>query len=415
MNKRNILIWSLIVCALGARVGMVIWAGNAQESTTTGGSDTFAYQALADSVAAHRGFSYEGMPSGLRPPIYPLILVFSRFVAGDHYRIFVRLLQALMGILTAIICAKTSQKLGGSALIALAAALATPTLIFFSAEILSETVAALIVALFFYVIVTNRSPIWTGLIIGLGMLERFNLAALSIAYVVYQFAAKPASVAARRTALAGLIALAVVSPWIIRNLVVFHGQVIYSTHTGTNLLQGLVMPDGRTQPEESKRLEDIQRWQITDIEENTPRRTLFPSEPELDRATMALALAELRHANLFSLAARKLGYFWLGFDQMFRTQALPPSKRLIREIGVLMYWAMLAAGIAGWFKLRIRNADAARLILSYVVVVTVVHLPFVMNTRIQAPLIEPVLAILSGLAFPTFFASHPATQKSQEI
>jgi hypothetical protein len=62
------------------------------------------------------------------------------------------------------------------------------------------------------------------------------------------------------------------------------------------------------------------------------------------------------------------------------------------------------AGVAGWLKLRLRNADAARLFLSYAVVVTLIHLPFVMNTRIRAPLIEPALAILAGLAFTVIAA-----------
>jgi dolichyl-phosphate-mannose-protein mannosyltransferase len=398
MNKRNILVWLVIVCALGARLGMVAWAGNAEETSATGGSDTFAYQSLADSIAAHRGFSYAGMPTALRPPFYPLVLVLGRFVAGGYYRIFIRLFQLLIGILTAIICAKTSQKLGGSPLIALAAALAAPTLIFFSVEILSETIAALIVSLFFYVIVTNRSPIWAGLIIGLGMLERFNLAALAVAYLVYQFAAETPSVAARRTALAALMALAVVSPWFARNLVVFDGRVLYSTHTGTNLVQGLIMPDGRSQGDEFDRHRAVQGWAITDIETNSPHRNLFAAEPELDHAAKIAAAAELAHVNLFSLVARKLGYFWLGLDQMFRTQSLSRAKRFVRELGVLVYWFFLVAGIFGWRKLRLRNPGAARLFFSYSVVVTLIHLPFVMNTRIRAPLIEPVLAILAGLA-----------------
>ena len=42
--------------------------------------------------------------------------------------------------------------------------------------------------------------------------------------------------------------------------------------------------------------------------------------------------------------------------------------------------------------------DAALLFAAYAVVVTAMHLPFVMNTRIRAPLIEPALVILAGLA-----------------
>jgi Dolichyl-phosphate-mannose-protein mannosyltransferase len=404
MNKRNVLIWMVILCALALRIAMVVWAGNAQQTSATGGSDTFAYQALADSIAAHRGFSFAGMPTALRPPLYPLTLVLGQFIAGGHYRIFIRLVQFFIGIFTAIICARTSQKLGGSPAVALAAALAAPTLIFFSVELLSETFATLIVAAFFYVIIADSGPIWAGALIGLGMLERFNLTALAVAYVVYQFTAKKPSEAARHSAVAALVALIIVSPWFARNLAVFHGQVLYSTHTGTNLLQGVIMPDGRSQGDDFARLEAIQGWSITDIETNSPRRATFPAEPQLDRTAKAAAVAEFSHVNLFSLAARKLGYFWLGVDQMFRTQSLSRSKRLVRELGVLAYWLLLLAAILGWLELKSQNSNAARLFLSYAVIVTVMHLPFVMNTRIRTPLIEPMLAIFAGLAFTTITA-----------
>ena len=273
------LVWLVAVCALSVRLGLAVWAGNAPETSLTGGSDTFAYQALADSVANHRGLSYAGMPTALRPPLYPLVLVLGQFIAGGHYRIFIRLVQLLIGILTAIVCAKTSRKLGGSPAIAFAAALAAPTLVFFSAEIFSETLAALIVAAFFYVVVTEFSPIWAGAVIGLGMLERFNLGTLAVAYVVYQFAAKKPSQAVRHVALAGLVAVAIVSPWFVRNLMVFHGQVLYSTHTGTNLLQGFITPDGRTQSGDTDKLEAAAGWTISNIETNSPSRTSFPPEP----------------------------------------------------------------------------------------------------------------------------------------
>ena len=110
------------------------------------------------------------------------------------------------------------------------------------------------------------------------------------------------------------------------------------------------------------------------------------------------ALAQLSHVNLFTLAARKLGYFWLSLDQLFRTQSLSRYKRFVRVLGVIVFWFLLVVGVAGWCKLRLRNPDAALLFAAYAVVVTAMHLPFVMSTRIRAPLIEPALVILCGLA-----------------
>jgi Dolichyl-phosphate-mannose-protein mannosyltransferase len=414
MNKRHTLVWLIATCAFTVRLGLVVWAGNAPETPLTAGSDTLAYQALADSVANHRGLSYAGMPTALRPPLYPLFLVLGQLIAGGHYRIFIRLVQLVVGILSAIVCAGISRKLGGSAAIAFAAALAAPTLVFFSAEILSETLAALIVAAFFYVVVTESSPIWAGAVIGLGMLERFNLATLAVAYVVYQFAAKKPSQAARHVALAGLVAVAIVSPWFVRNLMVFHGQVLYSTHTGTNLLQGLITPDGRTQSGDTDKLEAAAGWTISDIETNSLGRTAFPPEPQLDHMATNAALAQLAHVNPFALIARKLAYFWLSFDQLFRTQDLARDKRLVRVLGILVYGFLLAIGIVGWRKVRLRNPHAALLFAVYALVVTAMHVPFVMSTRIRAPLIEPALVILGGVALAAIAGPPGFRPKSEE-
>ena len=110
------------------------------------------------------------------------------------------------------------------------------------------------------------------------------------------------------------------------------------------------------------------------------------------------AVAQIRNANLLVLAARKLGYFWFSFDQLFRTQALSRHNFSVRVVGVIVYWFLLILGVAGWCRLRSRNPDAALLFAAYAVVVTAMHLPFVMNTRIRAPLLEPALVILVGLA-----------------
>ena len=325
----------------------------------------------------------------------------------------IRLVQFLVGILFAIVCAVISRKLGGSAAIAFAAALAAPTLVFLSAEILSETLAALIVAVFFYVLITASSPVWAGVVIGLGMLVRFNLATLSVAYVIYQFATSRPFQAARNVALASVVAAVCVSPWFVRNLIVFQGQVLYSTHTGTNLLQGLITPDGRTQSGDFEKLEAAAGWTIFDIETNSLRRTAFPPEPQLDHMAMNAALDQLGHVNFFAIIARKLAYFWLSFDQMFRTQDLGRNKRLVRVLGILVYYFLLAIGIAGWRKVGLRNPNAALLFAVYALVVTAMHLPFVMSTRIRAPLIEPALAILGGSAFSVIARPPGISPKSE--
>jgi hypothetical protein len=406
MTKRTTLVWLVIVCALAIRVVLVIWAGNAPVTPLTGGSDTMAYQTLADNISNHRGMSYAGEPTALRPPLYPLFLAVGKLTVGKDYRIAVRVTQLLAGIVMAIVCGRVSGYLGGSASIAFAAVLATPTLMFFSAELLTETLAAVIVAVFFLLAAKDSNPAWVGVVIGLGMLERFNLAALAVAYLIYELSTKKTSSAVKHVALAGLVAVAIVGPWFARNLIVFNRQVLYSTHTGTNLLQGILTPDGRTQIGDSAKLEAAAGWTISDIETNSPERNTFPSEPQLDRMATSAALAQLRRVNLVALTTRKLGYFWLSLDQLLETKSLSRGMFLLRLPGICFYWLLLGVGIVGWRRLKLSNPDAALLFVIYPVVITAMHLPFVMSTRIRVPLIEPALTILVGLAFSTFPEGH---------
>ena len=385
--------------AIVARLVLLVWAGTSPETSLTGGSDTLAYQTLADSIVHLRGMTYAGMPTALRAPLYPIFLALLQLAFGPHYRFVARLIQFFVGIAMAVVCARTSEKIGGVGTIALTTALALPTLIFFSPELLTETFATLFVAVFFWMVIENGSPIAIGAVIGFAMLTRFNLTALAVVYVVYQLATKKFGVAVREVSVAGLIALAIVSPWFVRNLVVFGGQTLYSTNTGMNFLEGLAPPDGRVHGDDWDKLSSRSGYTLYDMEVNSAARLALPSEPELDRKAMRAALAELAHVNLFQLAAKKLSYFWLSFDQVFRTQDVELSKRVLRLAGVFIYWIFLAMGLRGWMKCKQRSPDVALLFVIYAIVVTCLHLPFVMSTRIRTPFVEPALAILVGCAF----------------
>ena len=63
---------------------------------------------------------------------------------------------------------------------------------------------------------------------------------------------------------------------------------------------------------------------------------------------------------------------------------------------MLFYWLLLALGIAGWFRLRRLRPELAHIFLFYAVLVTILHVPFNMNTRLRMPFIDPWLAVLGG-------------------
>jgi hypothetical protein len=82
--------------------------------------------------------------------------------------------------------------------------------------------------------------------------------------------------------------LLIVLPWLIRNEIVFHGEVLYSTQGGPNAVQGFLTSEGRTQPGDSETLRKNLGWELHQIETNDSSRLLLPSEAALDRRAIAI-------------------------------------------------------------------------------------------------------------------------------
>ena len=169
---------------------------------------------------------------------------------------------------------------------------------------------------------------------------------------------------------------------------------------GRTAVQGALAPQGRTQVGES---EVWQRagWGLADIETDSLRRLQFPSEVELDRQARQAAIRAWKTLGFRAvpLLAKKVSYFWFSTDQLLNTASFSRGQRLIRAIGVLLYWAILAAALYGWFHLRRTGPRTANLLLLYSVLATMLHLPFTMNTRLRVPLVDPLLCILAGDRF----------------
>jgi hypothetical protein len=202
--------------------------------------------------------------------------------------------------------------------------------------------------------------------------------------------------------LVSLVAGLIVSPWIVRNLQVFHGKVFYSSHGGINLLEGVLTPDGRAQNGEDERVRAAVGWLHTDIEQNNSHRLLFASEEQLDRQARGAAIdawKNLSWHSRFKLLGMKIVTFWFSKDQLLDSSSFSPAQRRLRAIGVIIYWSVLALALVGWVRLFSSSRIAAFVIAFYVVVITSAHLPFVMNTRLRIPFIDPLLAVLAGGGF----------------
>lgn len=351
------------------------------------GSDSGAYLTLAHNLATHAGLSFSGTPTAFRPPLYPLILAGTILLAPAHFLILVRLLQFGATLVTAWACGEMADLLGGSRLDAAALALWMPTLLFFQPEIITETFAVMLTALWFACWLRNDREVVLGGTAGILALLRFNsvpLVALGPALLLYRRQWRAAAVSAS-------VGLVILSPWLMRNWMTF-GAPIYSTHTGFALVEGIVSPLGRTQPGETEALVRTLGWTQQSIETNAARGVR--DEIALNRKATHIALSrwrEMPHSWGVKLAA-----FWLSYDQWSDTGGLSQRAKAVRRLGVLFYWFVLALAVVG----VARNIRQMWPLLAFAIILTAMHLPLTMNTRLRVPLMEPLLIAAACCAKP---------------
>ncbi len=417
----------LLVAGVAIRLGLVISAGNNLSTPWSGGGDTGEYLRLARNILAGDGFSYGHVPTAFRPPLFPYLLTGLIYVFPQHWIIVLYVLQFFVGLATAWLCGRLADRWAGTMAgrFALIVALFMPTLVYFTTEVLTESVALLLGILFvWYLDKALSTPgrmtlVYLGAISGVAALERFNAVLLAPVACATVFAwlpretvpvnanAPPGSWPSlftrqperwRRALVVALSCLIVTALWLIRTVVVFHGRAIYSTHSGYAAVEGVLMPLGRTQPGESPVLHGALGWSNRDIENNSPARPEFRDEPALSKEGWSFAFHFWRVTGwgLLPIAARKLGAFWLSLDQVIDTHSFSWRNRLIRRMGVGAYYVILTLAVAGWFRLRISRPEVAYALLFYAVIVTALHVPLTMNTRLRSPLFDPMLASLAG-------------------
>jgi 4-amino-4-deoxy-L-arabinose transferase-like glycosyltransferase len=387
-------------------------AGSRQLTYHSGGSDAPAYDLLARGLLAHNGLSYAGQPTAFRPPGYPLLIAGIIAVSNAHYLEVIRLLQIILGLVTVGICSAAALSLFSleAAEAGLILGLFLPTLIFPTAQLLTECLSAFLSSLFFYCLVKQfqeagiGSAIGLGLTSGLGSLIRFNAAALPLVAGWAVFRTRNRNSTWLRCTLALLLPMLIVLPWLIRNEVVFHGHVLFSTQSGPNAVQGVLTPEGRTQVGDTDRLINTMGWSLSQLETNNSSRLSLGSEAELNQRAWHTVprLWKQEGLNAIPLLGKKVGNFWLSLDQLRDTGSFSSQDRLIRAAGVLAYWIVLAFAVEGWLRLRRARPGLAYMLLTYAIGITVLHLPLVMNTRVRIPLLDPLVVILSGAGLVRF-------------
>jgi 4-amino-4-deoxy-L-arabinose transferase-like glycosyltransferase len=399
-----------VVIGLAMRLAMIVIPGNSILTPWSGGGDMSAYVLMAGNLVSGYGYTYAHVPSAWRTPGYPLVIAGAMLVFRQSFPIAVRCLQVILAILSAYLCKWTADILFGptAGKAALLTALFFPTLLYFSGEFLSESLAAFSVALFLWLFAKDgNSPHWTGpagmgLAIGLGAMFRPNVAAIGIIATLGAWLARRTSKQRLQVVLIPLCAGIIFAPWILRNYNVF-GHFVLTTKSGTDALCGVLNPESRFLPGWEDRMRALVGHLLpTEVETNSPSRLALGSEIEIDRKCWQAtrqAWNEMSWASRIRLTFSKWITYWFSTDQLLNPGQVSKRNLELHVASVAFYWFLLVLGCLGWWTLKRSDPTSAAMLLGYVVLMTTLHTPFVMNTRIRAPLIDP---FLRAAALPSY-------------
>ena len=390
----------VILLAVVVRVAFVAAVGSGRIKTEHN-PDAEDYLSFAHNLATGVGFAHavnEDQPysapvefSAWRAPLYPMFLA----VAFQFSRatLFLRLLQVMLAGFSVYFLLRVGEFLFGElpALIAGIAFATYPPLIFYSADLGTESLFLFLVLAVIFVFyrgddeISSPRALALGLLSGLTMLCRPNGIVLfpSLALAMWLTARHRGQVL-RNIVLVGITMAAVVLPWTWRNYRLYHKFVLVSTNGGPTLWAAahLRLEPGAT-------LEDVgyaQHKAFRDV-----------PEPDRERYYYQQAFAILDHSPL-----RWCKMFLANFAAMYtpipaaRYHSL--SSRLIYAAS---YIPLLVTGVWGWM-LALRRWRELSLLWVWVLATTVLYCIYLTSIRYRVATIDPILMLGTGVLVAAF-------------
>ena len=402
--------WWLSVLGLAVVLRWGVMLARPEQLTT----DRDLYLGIATELRAGHGYSTPGSepptPTAFRPPLYPLLLVLT---GGSRTGIAVLHLGLALAMVWATGRAAERQAGGGSPfprLLAGGIVALDPLLLLYSGQPMTEPLCSGLTAVLLWRMAasesTPRDAMIEGLIWGLCLLARPTYAAALGLCVVGRVLLRPSKAASPVISepsptipglsyglLVVVTALVVVSPWAIRNGVVFGKPIMTTTHGGYTLwlannpvYYAEVVEGG----DPAWNGESLHRWQRETQAEMG--RLGIQGEVAQDRWQSARARQFIAdHPWRFVRAGLyRAAIFWAIFPGRSAETGLPQPMLWIIAGG---YAALWVGGIVALGRIAIQrswavNWPACSLILSFFLV----HLVYWTDVRMRAP-IMPAVAV----------------------
>ncbi len=244
MNNRNKI---LIILFLGLTLRLILLGYFWEKELMI--VDETHYQAIAENIMDNKEFALEkGVPTSMRPPLYPFLLSTIYYLTGGIHFNAVRIVQIILSLAIIYVVYVLGKKIFNEN-VGLVAALifaVYPSFLFFTNLLLTEVVFTFLFVLFVWFFISfleqRRSrDIWmTGVFMGLCALTRSILYPfLAVAIIFLFFTCKGSFLnKAKWLTLLAVGYFIVVGPWSVRNTILHKTPVIVNTMGGYNLYMG---------------------------------------------------------------------------------------------------------------------------------------------------------------------------------
>jgi 4-amino-4-deoxy-L-arabinose transferase-like glycosyltransferase len=372
------------------------------------------YHTLARNLLHGHGFAWEpGLPTSLRPPMYPFFISLVWMVTGTESIQLVRAVQIFLSLINVLVLYRLGDLLFGRriALLAAAGVCFYPSLLAFNVLLLSEVLFTLfltLVALGYVVLLkTEESPVaWaTGCVLGLAALTRSVLWPFPVVLCPLAFFSIRGSRWRRfRLALYLLLGYAVVvAPWAMRNTRLQGVFTVIDTMGGLNLRMGNYEHTPLNRAWDAITLTGEKSWAHELRQEHPDASTWTEGRKEKWAQRKALMYMLENPSTTIERAVVKFFHFW-GLERTIIAgwqQGLYQPPRWFSIVGTLLITAayvltMLLASL-GFFLAPPLNGRAHLFLVLVVVFISGIHTVVFGHERYHLPLI-PLLLLYAAAA-----------------
>jgi 4-amino-4-deoxy-L-arabinose transferase-like glycosyltransferase len=356
------------------------------------------YLPLAQSLAAGQGLALKGRPTAYRPPLYPLLLAPILKLSGDRAVTAIAFFHLVLGGATVGMTALAARQWGLSRWRVIAAAWIVaidPVLAWQSCFIMTETFTAFLCAsaLAAMTLPCTRGSALGGVLLGLASLSRPSMLPGAVLVVFAGLLVGPGGLRDRlaRCGLLCLTLILVLSPWAIRNHLIFGEPVWTTTHGGYTLALAnneVYYRDVLNGPPGAVWM-GHEQWLWWN---SVNRDTSGMSEPQADRflRNRVVELAIAQPLTFSRAGLKRLGRFW---SLAPAVAVYSPIVRWATALWTLPLWIALVLGLGRRSLWRWPQIAAPLLVAG----LSLVHALFWTDLRMRAPIV-PAIALVAASA-----------------